>query len=187
MLGPKKCARSDRPPCCANYHYIVPVYHHRKSIYRLRVGVADDDARLWSVPRGLSFQGINPFCLRLLHWELARSERFNRGPMNDAAVCFKHRTVARTIPSARSIVPGHSAALVRAGRRKHVRSSVCILPNGEFLLSDRNHRPRARSDIVDALDARLRYPALMKILWISAGRVIQRRPRIRSALDLISD
>ena len=53
QMGPKKCARNDRPPCSANYHYIVPVYHHRESIYRLRVGVPADGARLWSVPRGL--------------------------------------------------------------------------------------------------------------------------------------
>ena len=34
-----------------------------KNIYRLCVGAADDDARLWSVPSGLSFQGMNTFAL----------------------------------------------------------------------------------------------------------------------------
>src|SRR5262245_54241848 len=107
--------------------------------------------------------------------------------MNHTAIGGEHRAMAWAIPCALGIIPGHCTAQMRTRSRERVRLAVHIFPDGKFLFPALDHATAAGRDGFYVRDARLSVAALVEALRRFARWIIDRRPRIALAENLIGD
>ena len=116
-----------------------------------------------------------------------RRKRLGCRAMQYLAFTRKHRSVTRTVPRERGIVPGYGAACVRARCRQAVRRSVDVFPDCDFACAARDHATFARSDGPQASDDRAAFAAGVEACRCRSDRIVQQRPWILASLDLICD
>ena len=98
------------------------------------------------------------------------------GSVNDRAVGCEHGSVARAVPRALGVVPGHGAALMRTNRGEEVEIPLIVSAHGDLLLAPDDDAALASLDFIHAAHDRLRVAVLVKVLGKGAGWIIELLP-----------
>jgi hypothetical protein len=92
--------------------------------------------------------------------------------MNNFAIGREDGAVAGTVPSSLSVVPRHYAALVGAGRRHSVRSTIIALPNRDLASAEIHYRTVPRLNLIEAANVGLAIASFVEVFWDFADRII---------------
>lgn len=132
-----------------------------------------------------SFEGVH--LLIAAASQLHGGKRLARRTVDYRPVRCKDGAVAGAIPSAIGVVPGHRAALVRAGCGNGVERPFNIPTHRDLLVTPEHHSALAPRDVVGTSDNRLAFAVLMIVLGVGPGRVVEPLPWTGPALDSVRD